>query len=1295
MKLNNQLLCNLSPSFLPKRYYCFFLCLFFISNETAGQVLQLDWAKGMIGNDYAMNWALELDEERGGLYSIGSFSGTIDFDPGPNTHNLTANGTAAAYLQKLDTDGNLLWVIDFNDSTDTRSMALDSSGNVYVVGRFRGTVDFDPGIGVNNLSAPTNSSHVYILKLDASGNFLWAKSFGGTGTCYLSQLTVDPWGNILLTGHFQGMIDFDPGTGFNNQNYAYETIYILKLNASGNFLWVKIIEGNDVNRSNSIVADHSGNIYTTGYFQGMIDFDPGPNVFNASVQSGATSDAFVLKLDASGGFVWAKTIGGLGIGTLALGYTIKVDSRGNVYSGGTFKGPNDFDPGVGTFMQFNQATSGNAYIQKLDSVGNFVWAKTFGGTGGLDQVSAIAFDKFDNVYTVGVFNAIVDFDPSVGVQNLTSNGDRDAFLLKLDADGNFTWATGMGAVNEDISSDIAVDNFGTIYNSGHFEGTVDFNPDTGTTNLISTHRSAFIQKLRQRGIYGQIFQDVNSNCIQENLENSLADRIVVVQPGEHYAMTNSAGFWLIDSLPTGNYTVTVDTSGNWVPSCPIRQSFTINNVDTALLIAPFGLASTTPCPKPLISVHAPFLRPGFSNQLVYVQACNTALGTALIDTGYVIIELDSLLTVQTGTLPYTSLGNNQYRVDVGALYPGDCVPFALRCSLSTNAVLNQSLCMRAVLYPIDSCALDTIPTPSPLGITPCLTNYDGSHLNVKAICQNDTIHFMVTNIGDGAMSCYSQVRLYIDGQFIWMDSVQLAVGVSQTFVFAGDGRTWRMEVDQHSLYPGNSHPSTTIERCGNESNWTPDLFNILPLDDANPFVDIYCGLVSGSYDPNDKQGYPLGIGNAHEIQPQQALEYLIRFQNTGTDTAFTVVVRDTLSTDLDIYSILSGVASHDYSFKIYGPRVLEWTFNHIMLPDSNTNAAASHGFVRFKVNQAEHLPLGTLIENTAQIYFDFNAPIVTNTTEHHLALPQDLNWDGQQTLDLVGCDRVLFNSIVYDQAGTYWQAVRHGNIDSLYSLNITLHNNAVNRSDTVCSSYIAADGQIYTASGQYTAIIPNYRACDSLITIDLIVQNTSSTVSLSSCSPYIAPDNQSYTTSGLYTAIIPNAIGCDSIITINLNILPVETSISIFSNVLYSFANNANFQWLDCTNNYAPIPGATGPVFSPLVNGIYALQVHQNGCVDTSSCYTIVITDVADLQQEDKNWVIYPNPVKELLFIRSKSKFAQTIDVQVVNHLGQTVLVKQSNQSITEIDLSTLPAGMYYLSIHNNGQRNTYKVVKD
>jgi uncharacterized repeat protein (TIGR01451 family) len=265
-----------------------------------------------------------------------------------------------------------------------------------------------------------------------------------------------------------------------------------------------------------------------------------------------------------------------------------------------------------------------------------------------------------------------------------------------------------------------------------------------------------------------------------------------------------------------------------------------------------------------------------------------------------------------------------------------------------------------------------------------------------------------------------------------------------------------LQADQHPLHPGNSHPNDHVEGCGDiegegdgddddedgdsddDDEWEPGLVDDLPCGDESPFVDQYCGQVVGSFDPNDKQGFPGGIGEANEILPNEQLQYLIRFQNTGTAPAYTVVIRDTLDTDLDIFSVTPGVSSHDYTFTMYGERVLQWTFNNIMLPDSFSNEEESHGFITYTVNQLTDLQDGTTINNSAAIYFDSNEPIITNTTLH--TINRCLFTETQSTIDV-----------------------------------------------TAVNEYVAPDGQMYDQSGTYTAVIDNDEGCDSTITINLTI----------------------------------------------------------------------------------------------------------------------------------------------------------------------------------------------------------------
>jgi len=498
----------------------------------------------------------------------------------------------------------------------------------------------------------------------------------------------------------------------------------------------------------------------------------------------------------------------------------------------------------------------------------------------------------------------------------------------------------------------------------------------------------------------QVFNDPTQQCTGGT---DLEGITITIQPGNYVATSDQNGFANVSNLPDGNYIATVDTTNqNWASNCPTTIGFEVIDGYEPTDSNYFYLFNTNPCTDPDVSIYAPTLRPCLPNQMIYVSACNQATATGILNASYVDVELDPLMTVTGSSLSYTNQGNNVYRFQTGDLYPGQCVNFNISTTISSPTIscaglLGLTLCMDANLHPVEPCVLDNTPSDPIVndgtGGTlngfpqPCTLPWDQSSLSVDGWCQGDSVYFSITNTGEpggGDMECYSPMWVTIDGVVTYTDSIMIPGGETVILSYFGNGQTWILNAEQHPLHPGNSHPNAHVEACGDTANWTPDIVNDFPQDDADPVVDIYCGVVTGSYDPNDKTGYPIGQTDQKYIQPNQQLQYVIRFQNTGTDTAFTVVIRDTLDTDLNIFTVTSGVSSHQYDFRMYGPRVLEWTFNNINLPDSSTNQEGSNGFVTFHVDQVPNLAPGTEITNDADIYFDFNDPITTNTTIHRI-----------------------------------------------------------------------------------------------------------------------------------------------------------------------------------------------------------------------------------------------------------------------------------------------------------------------
>jgi len=369
------------------------------------------------------------------------------------------------------------------------SITVDASGNVYTIGFFEGTVDFDPGAGVSDLISNGNFD-IFIQKLNANGDFLWAKKMGGTDADRAISVTTDASGNVYTTGVFYGTVDFDPGAGVSNlTSNGLSDIFIQKLDANGNFLWAKQIGGLGGDLGYSITVDASGHVYTTGYFKGAVDFNPGASVYNLT--SNGYQDIFIQKLDANGDFLWAKQMGGA---SHDQGHSITVDALGNIYTTGVFFGTVDFDPGAGVS---NLTSNGyqDIFIQKLDANGNFLWVRQMGGAE-YDIGNSITIDASGKVYTTGSFTGTVDFDPGAGVSNLTSNVGS-GFIQKLDANGNFLWAKQMGG----MGNSVILDTYGNIHTTGNFSGTVDFDPGPGVSNLSSNGSSdIFIQKLENTAV---------------------------------------------------------------------------------------------------------------------------------------------------------------------------------------------------------------------------------------------------------------------------------------------------------------------------------------------------------------------------------------------------------------------------------------------------------------------------------------------------------------------------------------------------------------------------------------------------------------------------------------------------------------------------------------------------------------------------------------------------------------------------------------------------------------------------
>jgi len=436
------------------------------------------WGKSMGGINRDAGTSLATDASDN-IYVLGSFNGTTAFDSA-GTGTLVSNGQSDIFITKLSAGGNFIWNKQIGGPLGEYSstISIDAADNIYYAGQFSDSVDFDPSPTSDYFLSAQGSYDTFISKLDSGGNFIWAKAI--RGDALISALTTDVLGNVYTIGQFYDTLDCDPGPGvFNLIAHAAQDIFISKMDTSGNFIWAKHLGGLSAEFGRSITLDQFGNIYTTGSFTGIVDFDPDlTNYYYLGTTSG--QHFFISKLDSTGNFIWAKAMGRTP-GSGNIGYSIAVDGLGNCYTVGTFSDSVDFDPNSGIYYQFIFNGGPHIFIHKLDSSGNFIWAKSLGNLSSSAKCNSIKLNGAANLYITGFFQQTMDFDPDTGTYFLNAMplGDPNIYVAKFDSSGHFVWAKSIDGAGLDEGNAVALDNAGNPIIVGYFSSpTISFDSVT-------------------------------------------------------------------------------------------------------------------------------------------------------------------------------------------------------------------------------------------------------------------------------------------------------------------------------------------------------------------------------------------------------------------------------------------------------------------------------------------------------------------------------------------------------------------------------------------------------------------------------------------------------------------------------------------------------------------------------------------------------------------------------------------------------------------------------------------------
>ncbi len=844
----------------------------------------------------------------------------------------------------------------------------------------------------------------------------WERVYGGSGQDDLSGVAATPDGGFVMIGYYN----------------ANSQAYLLKADANGDLQFNKKIPLFDGVAGRAVVLTQDGGYALAGYTK------------KAAIlpATGFQRDFCLLKTDANGNLLWSKTYGTasgneeandlveLPDGSLvAVGYrkagedvmVIKTDATGQQIGTTKFFGaPTSKEMGNSIALASNgdvvvvgesKATTGSnseVLVLRMDASINLLWQQTYDAVPMVDDVAfATVMANDGGIVMAGrsYGNGLIMKVPGDGVaQAIWVNADADSsgfYGLDKDLTGGY-YVGGFGDLSG-AQTDLKVARFNadgallwsrTVGRPGIDVGkAVVTTPRDGGVAIVGTSEpfydqqgsgqpDGYLVKADANGVVfnsylrGKIFRDFNGNCALDDGEPPLRDWIIKATSPHltRYTVSRGNGSYQI-AVDTGTYTITLVTANNYWKTCNGAVTASLANfADTVNTDIP--VRGEFDCPRNEVDIATPLLNRCAENTYT-VRYCNS--GTVPSLNTEVVVQLDTFLTLTSSSVNATSLGGNSYRFNVGTLVNGDCGNFTFTAFLSCdNTLTGQAYCTKAHIYPDSSC----IPN-----------NWNGAFVEARATCDGDTVRMFLKNIGISPTS--DEIGYVIAEDLVMLTAPNdpnntippIGVGLEvPVFQQKANGKTYRIIADQEATYPGLSHPTAAVEGCVTDTTIAPTssgFYTMFPEDDADAFVSTDC---QESYETDFnpaylKRGHPKGYDVAyHYVSPQTDLDFLIRFTNTGNDTVQLITIRDTLSAALDPATVHPGAASHPYQLDIYGDGIIQFTLPNVnLLPDSSAN----EGFVRFRVSQKPNLdPCGTVIFNSAAVYFDFNAPQHTNETFH-------------------------------------------------------------------------------------------------------------------------------------------------------------------------------------------------------------------------------------------------------------------------------------------------------------------------
>ena len=1346
---------------------------FIVKYDTDGN---FEWVRQFEGSSNVGFFSLALDQNDN-IYATGHFFGTVDFDPGPGTFNLTSLNGADVFLLKLDNQGDFLWARHYGNSgalsnSEAISVSVDQSGNAIIVGRYNNTINFDIG-GLGLLRTSSGGFDVFIAKVASGGGLMWLREFKGTQSGYAWTVSTNNQNEIFVSGFFSGTFDFDPGPGvFNLTSNGGEDMYVTKLSSNGNFLWAKNFGSSDDDQAEGLAVDDFGNVIISGFFGGIlagesitVELPGGSETFESNGQS----DGIIISLDgASSDVNWVQTYGGA---TRDIAKYLATDPIGNVYVSGLFAGAATFSPST-----VISADGQDAFLSKYDIDGNFEWVKPYVGPSNEQGFGVAVFENWDIIQT-GFFMSTANFDLGNSDFTLTSAGGRDGFIVKhsqdcsqptvptLQAEFNSICPSGTtelqiltGQLNDAARWQWYANTCGDETQQVGTGTTITVEPSVTTTYYVRGEGAC-----GDPGSCAEItitVQDfvppVISNCPENVTVNNSSGQCTApaswtVPTAEDnceldsFESTHNPGF----IFPVGETLVTYtaqDATGN-TSTC----SFTVEVIDTENPVFTFCPSDISVTGSPdvceasvtwddpvandnclaLLTINSNF-EPGDDFQVGTTEVIYTAsdsYGNTATCSFDVTVSDEEPLTLSPCPDPITeTLLEDECSLTITWTPPTaeDNCPFSLTSThepgdIFTGGITTVTYMAEGLNGVTESCSFDvtlvdnqnpTITAPDNISesanpgecfatIADLGTPVTDDNCGVASVTNNapaqfpagltTTVIWTVTDDAGNTATAEQLVTITDNEDPTITAPDDLNINSDEGICFASNVDLGIPDVDDNCSVASTSNDAPTEFPIGTTVvTWTV-------TDEAgNTATDTQNVTVVGISEPIFEEPEPITLNNSPGecgYLSADLVEPLIDFScgdvtitndapniiPVGTST-ITWFAEDDFGNSTSISQEITVVDNEDPEFDNVLPIEIsvdstDCEATNIILPEPSftdncgvvnvsNDAPSSHPIGSFDVtwtiqdeagNSASIVQVVNIVDNIPPTITVSTLIVGTDEGECFATIPELPIPDIDDNCELIS----FTNDAPTQFPATQTNVVTWTAVDA-------------NGNEGTGEQYIAAvDYEPPVPSESSLPTITETCSVDFLTTptamdnCDGLIEgytNTSFPITQSRNVVWIFTDEMGNSTTQIQQVII---VGFDTSVEFD------ETTISVVNQ-----EPSYSYTWVDCGNDFSPIPGADGASFTPIVKGSYAVIISNGECERRSECIDFEIVSTKEV--EDIRFTIYPNPGKGILIIESSYVNVPFVIMDINGRIIKNGVIESKE---TNIDLTSFEKGVYLIAI--------------